>query len=194
MLSLFHYRMFNLSALAYTFMRLVYILMPIFFLVPSFAAEKAKRLKIIFYLMSALYILGNSWIIYFLADNPVSALGNINEMKIYLQQNALNFDYLVWDSYDLYGILFSTIEAVIYFFTGYYIEKDSKKTTKFYWASLICSILLPLLYVFVLSGVGEFSSMWLTKNTVVFTSGIFMGIALQLLSGSQYLWYNQIIE
>lgn len=193
MLSLFHYRMFNASALAYTVMRFAYILLPIFFVVPALAIEKVKRLKITFYIIAVMYIIGNSWIIYFLAENPFSMFNDMYAVMDYLQLNALNFDYLVWDSYDLYGILFSTVEAVIYWFVGYYIDKDAKKATTFYWVSLILSIILPFIYVFVLSGIGSFSSMWLRKNTVIFTSGIFMGISLQIASTSQRLWYNLVI-
>lgn len=194
MVSLFHYRMFNVSALAYTFMRLLYILLPIFLLVPPLLVEKSKRLKYTFYAIGVMYLLGNTWIIYLLADNPSSILSNIDELKNYLQMNALNFDYLVWDSYDLYGILFSTIEAVVYFAIGYQVERNSEKMITFYWIGLALSILLPFVYVFLISGEGVFSSMWLQKNTVIFASGIFMGIGLQLASKSKRLWATMIME
>lgn len=192
MLSLFHYKMFNIPAISYTLMRFLYILLPVFLLVPEVSMEKVKRIKYSFYAMGLFYLLGNTWIIYFLIDNPASMLSDTEALHNYLQLAALNFDYLVWDSYDLYGILFSTIEAALFFVLGYYIDKRRRKSVQLYWLTLVCSVLLPVIYVFLLSDAGSFSSMWLQKNTVLFTSGIFLGAGLSIASTSHSLWGDVI--
>jgi len=188
MVSLFHYRMFNLSAISYTIIRFVQLLIPIFFLVPRFKLSKVRTLKKLFYLMGILYVTGSSWIVNFIIDNPITMLGDLNATHEYLQAHALNFGYLIWDAYDLFGILFSLIQAALYFVLGYYIDKRRRRPLKIYWATLICSIVLPYLYVYVISGIGAFSSMWLQKNIVLFASGLFSAVGLTVAATSRGMW------
>ena len=161
-------------------------------LVPRLKMRKIMRLKIAFYIIGALYMLGNTWIFYFLKDNPASMLKDIDALKVYLSSAALNFDYLVWDSYDLYGIFFSTLEAVLYFALGYFVDKKRKTTVKIFWAMLFFCIVLPFIYVYLISGTRAFSSLWLQKNTILFAAGIFMGAGLTIASTSHHLWGSLI--
>lgn len=192
MLSLFHYQMFNSSAIAYTLMRFVYVLVPILIFVPQLKIEKVKRIKYTFYILGILYLVGSTWIFYFFADNSLSAFSDMESVKNYLQMHALNFDYLVWDSYDLWGPVFSVIQAVLYFLFGYAIDKQRKRAILFYWLSLIVSIVFPFIYVFGISGTGSFSSLWLQKNIVLFTAGVFTGAGLHIASTSRAVWIETI--
>lgn len=192
MLSLFHYRMFNLPAISYTLMRFVYILLPVFLLVPPLRTTKIRRIKVSLYFMGILYLIGNTWIFYFLRDNPMSAMSDYNLLEQYLRLNALNFDYLVWDTYDMYGILFSTIQAALYILLGYHIGRRRKHALLFYWLTVACSILFPVIYVYLISNIGEFSSQWLQKNTVLFAASIFMGVGLTIARTSRGIWDNVI--
>lgn len=192
MLALFHYMKFNISSVSYTLFRFAQILMAIFLLVPKIKLEKAKRLKYIMYIMGILYITGSTWIIYFLANNPISMLGDIDATTQYLKLNALNFGYLIWDSYDGFSILFSLIEAGLFIAMGYYIDKRRRKPITLYWISLALSMGLPFLYVYVISGTGAFSSMWLQKNIVLFVAQAFMGAGLTVAGRHRMLWEEVI--
>ena len=193
MISLFHYQMFNISALSYTFMRFVYMVLPVFLLVPALHGNKPLTLERSFYLLGILYILGSTWIIYFLFQNPISMLWTDPEAtKEFLQLNALNSDYLIWDSYDLFGILFSLIQAALYISVGYFITRNRKTTVKLFWISVITSMLLPALYVSLSPTVDTFSSLWLKKNTVLFASGIFTAAGLTIASSSRGMWSEML--
>lgn len=192
MMSLSHFLMYNISSVSYTIMRFLYILIPVFLLVPPIRGEKIKRIKFSLYLMGILYILGSTWIFYFLADNPLSLLQDRDATYQYLQAHALNADYLVWDSYDLYGILFSMIEAALYIAAGYFIDKRRRVPVRLYWLTVIMSVLLPFIYVFGISGVGSFTELWLQKNVVIFASGIFTAVGLTLASKSRSVWSDVV--
>lgn len=188
MLSLFHYQMFNSSAIAYTLMRFVYVLLPILIFVPHLKMEKILRIKYTFYLLGILYLIGSTWVFYFFSDNTLAAFRDMDAVKEYLQLRALNFDYLVWDSFDLWGPVFSLIQAASYFVLGYFTDKDRHTVAKLYWVALAVSILLPFIYVYIISGIGSFSSLWLRKNIVLFTAGIFTGAGIQVASTSRMVW------
>ena len=88
----------------------------------------------------------------------------------------------------MWGVLFSFIQAVVYFFIGYYISKSKSKTVTLFWLSLVLSILLPFIYVYLISGRGEFTSMWLQKNVVLFGSEILIASGLTIAKNSNGLW------
>ena len=190
MISLFHFQMINVSAISYTLMRSLYLLLPLLLLVPQsrHGIPKIKKLKWVFYLFGIFYILGTTWAIHYLIDNPISSFADFDFTHDYLQSNALVFDYLVWDTYDLWGVLFSFIQATVYFLIGHYISKSKTKTVILFWISLILSILLPFIYVYLLSGRDAFTSMWLQKNVVLFASGLLTASALTIARNSSGLW------
>ena len=192
MLSLFHYMKFNLSSVSYTLLRLLQVLFPIFLLVPEKGINKAHLLKYTALAIGILYILGSSWIIYYLAANPMSMLSNFEFTKEFLQLNALNFGYLVWDSYDGYSVLFSLIEAAVYILLAFSISVRRRKTIAIYWISAILSIAMPFLYVFVISGIGKFSSMFLQKNTILFVAHIFTGAGLIVAGSDRRMWEDTV--
>lgn len=193
MVSLFHYQMFNISAIAYTLMRFVYMILPVFLLVPAIKGNKPKKLEKTFYLLGILYVLGSTWIIYFLFQNPISLLWtDPAAAKDFLQINALNSDYLIWDAYDLFGILFSFIQAAVYITIGHFITRNRKVTVKLFWLSVAISIFLPAIYVSLSPISTGFSSLWLRKNTVLFASGVFTGAGMTLASSSRGMWSEML--
>lgn len=194
MLSLFHYMKFNLSSISYTLIRLVQIIFSIILSVPAILFDRVKGIKFCLYLIGALYITGSSWIIYYIAQNPVSMLSDLAATKQFLQMNALNFGYLIWDSFDGFSVLFSLVEAALYFAMGYYIDKRKRKPVIIYCISLLLNIAFPFLYVYIISGVGEFSTMWLQKNTVLFTAQLFIAVGLIIAASSRRLWEEIIWE
>lgn len=192
MLSLSHFRMFNVSALSYTFMRLIYAFLPLFLLIKEYHWKKCNVLRTVFYAMGILYFLGSSWVIYLMADGKISLLNNLPELRAYLSSKALNFDYLVWDTYDLYGILFSLIQGISYILLASFIQSRRKISIRLFWLTVANSIILPFLYVFVISGNGQFSTLWLQKSTFLFLSGVFSGVALTVAGTSRFLWADII--
>lgn len=194
MISLFHYMKFNLSSISYTLLRFFQILLPIFAFVPEKFTDKSRVLQIVLYAIGILYITGSSWIVYCLAANPVSSLGNVEFMRQYLQLNALNFGYLVWDSYDVFAVLFSVIEAALYIACAYSISRVRRRTVVLYVTLTVLSLSLPFLYVYLILGTGEFSTMFLQKNTVLIVSQILMCVGFAVAGTSRRLWETAIWE
>lgn len=194
MLSLFHYMKFNLSSISYTLIRILQVMLPIFLLSPEKFVNKPQLLKYTLYSIGMLYILGSSWILYYMTDNQISQLGNLEFTKDYLQLNALNFGYLVWDAYDAFSVLFSFIEAAVYIALAYHVARVRRKTIILYIASVILSFALPFVYVYLILGTGEFSAMFLQKNTVLLISQIFMGAGLVIAGSSRRLWQAAVWE
>lgn len=190
MISYFHFRLLNVSAISYTLMRCLYLMLPLLLLVPNnrHGLPKIKRLKYLFYAFSILYLLGSTWLIHYLADNPISSFADFEYTYSYLQGNALVFDYLVWDVYDPWGVLFSFVQAIIYFLLGHYISKSKTKTVILFWISLALSVLLPFLYIYLISSREFFTSMWLQKNVVLFASGLLIATGLTIARSSSGLW------
>ncbi len=192
MLSLFHYKMLNSSSVSYTIMRFLYVLLPIFIMVPPLYMEKINRVKISFYLLGILYFVGTTWIFYFLRDHPLSYLENTVAVQGYLQLRALNFDYLIWDLYDLWGPIFSIITGSIYIALGYFIDKRVDIAVLLFWLTTIISVALPFLYNYVIAGINDISILWLRKNTIIFISGFLMNIATTIMATSERLWGDYI--
>lgn len=192
MLSLFHYFKFNVSSISYTLLRPLQVVFAIVLFVPEKKLNKPKLLKYITLAIGIIYITGSSWIIYFLRDNPLSALKDTTFTSEYLQLHALNFGYLVWGTYDIYSIIFSILEALIYILLSDCIACKRRKTIVVFWISVFLGMVLPFIYIFAIHGTDNFSYQFLPKNTILFTSQIFMGAGLTVAGSTRQLWKETI--
>lgn len=194
MLSLFHYMKFNLSSISYTLIRILQVLFPVILFVPEKFTDKPSTLKVMLLLTGILYITGSSWILHCLFDSSFPGFGDTEAVKQYLQLNALNFGYLMWDSYDIFSVVFSLIQAAVHIALANCIACVRRKTIALYVTTTVLNILFPVLYVFVILGTGEFSSMFLQKNTVLIVAELFLCAGFLIAGTSRRLWEAVVWE
>lgn len=199
-ISLSHYQMFNIPSISYTIMCFFHALFPLLLITPPLLFSRRAWLKGYFFAMGAFYLLGNTWIFYFLAQNPVSDLFNTAVLHQFQQSRALTLNYLSWATYDLWGVLFSAIQGAIYIYLGCIIDKRITKTFISYVAVTVNSLLFPLLYCFFTIGTSfeaiigdETVNLYLNKNLMLIALDIFVSAAMFLASGVKGLWFELFI-
>lgn len=213
LISLFHFSFqdtkLNLSSLAYCIMRSVFIFIPLIMLTVRFKkVPKNTVLKILFITIGVCYLVANTWIVYFVLDgnslmtllraSVPSWIGGpefrqatnmaVNALKAYQSNGAYVFNYLVWDSYDLFAILFSTIQGVLYIKFGLGLEERKKIVLKKYIVISVLSLVIPFVYNIVVRGNLMVSSTWLERNALLIFESLFVIIAMYLASSSRHFW------
>lgn len=217
-ISLFHFNeMINISSIVYLIQRFVYAFLPLIILTVKFPFEKIKVLKSLFYITGCCYILGNCWIFYFLPHHSFSTiltasipvwfaddtlLQSINEaFKIchdFQFNNALVFNYLIWGSYDLFGIIFSLVQGFLFIRMGYLIEDHKSNVVKRFLVLILFSLLVPFIYGFVVRGFFWFTedssikrcifNEWIQRNAFLVFESFFIYFALKLASTTRSFW------
>ena len=214
LISLFHFGdKVNLSSIAYIVQRVVFIIIPIIILTPKARTSNYLILKVLFYTVGICYIIGNVWVIYYLADNAFSAeafanlwygsfpvwLSNdkvqvaVDSLKDFQYNNAFVFNYIIWDSYNLFGVVFSFVMAALHFRFANRIEGHMKKVCNRYLAICLFALLAPILYNVLLQNVYVFSSLWGSKNALPIISSVFVYLALYLSSYSREFWNDLLM-
>lgn len=214
LISLFHFGdKVNLSSIAYIIQRFVFILIPIIILTPKARIPNYKILKVLFYIMGVCFIIGNVWVIYYLADNAFSAeafanlwygsfpvwLSNdkvqaaVDSLKAFQYDNAFVFNYIIWDSYNLFGVVFSFVMAALHFRFANRIQGHMKKVCNRYLAICLFALLAPILYNVLLQKVYVFSTLWGGKNALLIISSVFVYLSLCLSSYSREFWNDLLM-
>lgn len=209
LISLFHFgSTVNLSSLAYVVERAVYILIPLIMLTAKTKMPKYKILKIMFYTIAVTYILGNTWIIYYLVSNSFSgeAFSNLwfgstpiwfagdkamaarSALYEFQYNNAFVFNYIMWDSYNLFGVLFSFIMGWLYFRFGYKINGHMKRVCNRYLIVSLAVLVIPILYNILIEKSFMVSALWREKNTLLIFSSVLVYISLRISSESRTFW------
>lgn len=209
LISLFHFSdKVNLSSIAYIVQRAVFVFIPLIMITAKTRIPKYIILKAMFYTIGVCYLLGNTWIIYYLISNSFSGeafanlwygsfpvwLSNdtvkaaVQALYDYQYNNAFVFNYIMWDSYNLFGIVFSTVMAVLYFRFAKRINGHMKKVCRRYLTISLFALLAPILYNVLFQNVFVFSSLWGSKNIILIFSSVFVYIALLLSSTSRTFW------
>ncbi len=208
LISLFHFNdKVNISSLAYCIQRCVYILIPLIMLSYNSKIPKALILKIAFIIIGICYLLGNTWIFFFLAENSFSTLltasiPNIfandalkaqiaeatNQCYLFQYNDAYVFNYLIWNSYDLFAVLFSTIQGILYIQLGLNYLNHKKYVIKKFILITTLSLILPLIYTFAIKMDFGFPYDWSVRNILLIFEAIFIIIAMYLASSSKTFW------
>ncbi|MDY3927947.1 MAG: hypothetical protein SOZ34_01115 [Clostridia bacterium] len=208
LISLFHFNdKVNISSLVYCIQRCIFVIIPLIMLSSNSKFPKAAILKYFFIIIGVCYILANTWIFPFLKDNSFSTLltasiprifandalrAQIDEAtsQCYLFQynNAYVFNYLIWNSYDLFAVLFSIIQGVLYIQLGLnFFGHKSYVVRKFIIISVV-SLVLPLLYTFLIRMDFSIPYEWGTRNILLLFEALFIIIAMHLASSSKAFW------
>ncbi len=210
LISLFHFEgTRNLSSIAYCAYRALYILIPLIMLTISKKISKMSVFKSIFMVIGICYLVSNTWIINYMIDNnPIDLLygsipkwfskGELGEimtsswdkMHLYQFDNAMVFNYLVWDTYDLFGVLFSIIQGVLYIQLSLILDTSRLRIMRKFTLIVVLSILIPLLYNMFIRGQWFYSSTWLNKNILMIFENVFILVALNLAASSRNFWHD----
>ena len=215
LISLFHFDMggnlstVNISSLAYCFQRVTYIFLPLVMLTVINRFSKLKLFKVLFFIIGVCYLLGNSWIIYYAIDNPAINLiygsipkwfwsGDIEaiarasweSLVLYQYERAMVFNYLIWDSYDLFGVLFSTVQGILYIQLSLILDTSRGRVLRKMILIAVLTILLPFIYNICVRKIWIVSGTWLNKNILLFFETLFMMVALNLAATSRNFWHD----
>ena len=221
LISLFHYGSVgtvNISSLAYCLERIVYIFLPLVMLTVVNRFSKMKIFKVMFYIIGICYLLGNSWILYYifgtsqvelLADkSPLDLIyGSIpswmvsgdfaqtvkdawNRLYLFQYDKVLVFNYLVWDSYDLFSVLFSTIQGILYIKLAHNLDTSRGRVMRTLILVSAFALIFPWIYNIIVRGTWIFSGDWANRNILLFFESFFIVMALNLAATSRSFWHD----
>lgn len=186
-LSLVYYIKFNAPSIAYLILRIITILCPLILLTPlSKKIKRVSKFRVIFFITGVCYLFGNTWIVYFLAKEPASALFDINQLVAVQRGDALVLNYLVWNCFTLWSVLFSTVQGILYLFLSKKIMGHRKPALLLWGIILLISFCLPILYSLLDSTANYID--WMRKDIYILLSQLFVYIALLLAGTDRYDW------
>lgn len=213
LISLFHFgNKVNLSSVSYITQRASLVLIPLIMLTNNKGMPKRKILKGLFFAIGICYLLGNTWVISYLIDASFSkeAFSNLwlssvpvwfaddavyqakDAVYAFQYNNAYVFNYINWDSYNLYGIIYSFFMGIIYIRFALKINERMNIVFKRYVFILIMLIAIPLFNNVLFEKSFMYSDLWESKNILLIFSIFFISVALKLASYSRNFW-NDII-
>ena len=210
LISLFHFEgTRNLSSIAYCAYRILYILIPPIMLTISKNMPKLNIFKLIFMAIGICYLISNTWIINYMIDNnPMDLiygsipkwfsngeLGEVmtsswNNLYSYQYNKAMVFNYLIWDTYDLFGVVFSTIQGILYIQLSLILDTSRVRIMRKYTLIIVLSILIPWLYNILIQGRWIYSSAWMNKNVLMIFENLLILAALNLAASSRNFWHD----
>lgn len=209
LISLFHFsNKVNISSMAYIIQRAVFVFVPMIMITTKTKIPKQTIIKIMFIIMGICYFAGNLWIIYYLAENGFSgsSFANLwygsfpdwatnetveaakNALYQFQYNNAFVFNYIMWDSYNLFGIVFSLIMGLLYLRFAIRIGGHMRKVCRRYLAIALFAIIVPIAYNAVFKLYFPFSALWGEKNILLVFSTVFVYIAMKISSSSRTFW------
>ncbi len=211
LISLFHFEgTRNLSSIAYCVYRTLFIIIPIIMLSMSKKISKMKVFKIVFMIIGICFLLGNTWVIYYLANggSPMALLyGSVpkwfwfgelgtlaaeswDKICVYQYDTVLVFNYLIWDSYDLFNVIFSTIIGILYIQLSIILDTSRRRVMKKITQIFALSFILPVLYNMVVRKNFLPSGTWSNKNILLMFESAFMLVSLNLAASSRSFWHD----
>ncbi len=214
LISLFHFGggKVNPSSLAYCIHRFLVVFLPLIMLTTKTPLmNKNKLIRTVLYIIAGCYFIANTWIFFYMINNPISDLfissipvwfvkGDFKEVvdaatrSCYLFQynNAFVFNYLTWDSYDLFGVLFSLLQGFLYVNLARNIHHHKDIVLRNYLIIIILSAVLPELYGLLVKGRWLFTNSWGQRNMMLIFSSVFVFISMKLASSARVFW-NDIL-
>ncbi len=210
LISLFHFEgTRNIPSIMYCIQRTLHILTPLIMLTNVNKVEKIKVFKAIFFAIGICYLLGNTWVIYYMVNNsPIDLIygsiprwfatgefGNTitnawNNLYAFQYNNAMVFNYLIWDSYDLFGILFSTIQGILYIKLAMVIDSSRTEVLKKIILISVLSLVIPWLYNVLILKRLIFSSSWSNRNLLLILESVFIIVSLKIAATSRSFWQD----
>ena len=211
LISLFHFEgTRNLSSIAYCIYRTLFIIVPIVMLSMSRKISKMKVFKVLFMSIGICFLLGNSWIVYYLVEgsSPMDLLyGSVPKwfwlgesgvkfkraweaLCLFQYDKALVFNYLIWDSYDLFNVVFSTIQGILYIQLSLSLDTSRKRVMKKITQIFALSFILPIIYNMICRKAFFASGTWMNKNILVMFESALILVSLNLAASSRSFWHD----
>ena len=171
--------------------------------------SKIKIFKFMFYAIGICYLLGNSWVLYYIIDNsPIDLIiGSIpkwfakgefgnsiieswSRLVRFQYDNVLVFNYLVWDSYDLISFLFSTVQGILYIKLAKNFDTSRIKVMKNLILVSALLLVLPWVYNIIFRARWIFTGEWANRNILLLFESFFMVFALNIAATSRNFWHD----
>lgn len=210
LISLFHFEgTVNVSSIVYCVQRVLVILLPLVLLTAVNRLLKLKILQVVFFAIGICYLLANTWIInYMFTNNPMDLLyGSIpkwfyhgelgrtaqaawENLVTFQYDKAMVFNYLVWDSYDLWALIFSTLIGIMYIRLGLVLDMGRSKVLKRYLWINILLLVLPFIYNMLIRQRWMVSGTWATRNVFLVFEAFFVYAALVMAATSRTFWHD----
>lgn len=219
-ISRFHFFMLgnvplNISTIVYCIQRCLLLILPLIMLTtihPRKNFNKSNILKTLFISIGVCYFLANSWIIYFMIEKGISPVlnasipaiftsGTLRESIIEATDACYQFQYndghvfntIIWNSYDLWGIVFSFIQGFLYINLAMNLKNHRQVFFTKYIIITVISIALPMLYTALMAAnhinTPSYSVIsWSGRNLFLFFQSFFICIALKIASTSKAFW------
>jgi len=208
LISLFHFESkVNLSSIAYCVQRLMLVFMPLILLSAKLPVSKNKILKFMLFTIGICYFAANTWIISYMLHNPFSDLLYASIPRWFLSEelsevvnaawircrdfqynDAYVFNYIVWDSYDLFGVLFSFIQGFLYIDLAKELDTHKASITRKFVVVTVVTIALPLLYNIIVQHQFFFSNDWGQRNLFLLGELLFVCISICIAATSRQFW------
>lgn len=189
LLSLFYYLKLNIPSIAYIFLRSVNLLCPLLlFTIAATKSNTAKCLRMVFNITGICYLLGNTWVIYFLVlGNPVSALLDVTQLTFVQRSEALVLNYLMWNCFSLWNILFSTVQGILYLLMARQIMYSRRKTLRIGGIICIISVVVPIICGVTNPSLQNYVS-WIRNNVFFLLSQISIYTAMLVAGTNRKDW------
>ncbi len=192
-LSLIYFLKINVPSIAYTVLRITAILCPLILVTPfSREINRVLKFRVMYFIMGICYLLGNTWVIYFLIKNPFSALFDINQLILVQRSDALVLNYLVWNCITVWSLLFSTVQGILYLILSKKIAGHRKEVLILNGIIIAISIFLPIVYSLFDPTLSYID--WIRKDIFVLLSQLFVFLALILAATDRIDWGNFLWE
>ncbi len=208
LISLFHFsNKINISSLAYVVARSLFILVPLIMLTTKTVVSKNKLLKCFFYIIGICYILGNTWVFYYLKEQPFSHIltasipqwlagpelkekinNSINIVYSVQYNKALVFNYLIWNCYDLFGIIFSFIQGFLYINLARKLDGHRADVVKSFILITVLSLALPFVHMLLVEGTFYLPVEWNKRNIMLIFEAVFIIFSLKMSASNKMFW------
>lgn len=191
-LSVVFYGMANIPSISYLVCHLAFMYIPLLLMIPNGQKyPKAMVLKVVLYVISACFLLGNTWVIYFIAKNPFSALFTTDAagFQTFQRENALMFNYMIWNCYTPVNVIFSLINSALYFVCAKTIVNRKGVFRASYTVAFALSIIVP--FLFKMFG-ADSEKLGLQDNIYLIGSQLFTVVSLYALSFSSRQWMQKL--
>lgn len=187
--SVLFYKMINIPSITYFAYHLLAMYIPLLLIIPNGRFPKALIIKWVLYGISLCYILGSTWIFYYIYDNSIAGIftDTLENFQSYQRNLGLMFNYLAWDCYSPVNLIFSLLEALLLFISARSVTTDRLVFAVSLGLAVAFCIFAPILYNVISSG-DFISNDWLEKNAYILGSQIMSAIALISIASLSRLW------
>ena len=194
-LSVAFFQKLNIPSFAFITAHLLMIYVPLFLISPNSKKPKAITLRWIFLVISICYVLGCTWIFYYMADNSFTKLFTEETYMLasYQYDNALMYNYMTWICFSPLNVVFSLIQAGLFFFMSESLIRHKAVFSLSIIISTIFSLLIPSIFVVFRPELLEHSYAarlfdYFLDNLFLFGSQVCTTIALVSISLSRRMW------